>query len=187
MTHASLYHSTESDCDDQPERDVLKQVEQFLEGKILNAIATPVVEEVLFDQALLHHLVYAGRKMASSLSRRGLSVQLQYCSSATHGHPIPFLVTRNPSGELVVPTSAPQETHCSGSTFYVVGRKKDGDDTLSAISTNVSEDTIIAKIKGAIVVMPTQIIPAQIIPAQIIPTQSSKTRCNHIEDDTIPS
>jgi hypothetical protein len=156
ITFASLYHNTDSDCGDTSERDVHKHVEQFVGGRVLSTSATPVIEEVLFDQALLHHLVYAGRKMAGSLSQSGLSVQLQYCSSATHGHPIPFLVTRNQSGELVVPTSTPHETHCSGSTFYLVECQKCAEDPHRAISTNASQDPIIARIKGAIVVIPTQ-------------------------------
>jgi hypothetical protein len=82
-----------------------QQIETVLAGRILDTSATQAAETVLYDQALRHHLVTSGRNLAASLTMQGLSVELQYCTSQTHGHPVPFLVVRDKSGALVVPTS----------------------------------------------------------------------------------
>jgi hypothetical protein len=151
---SSLYQVTESGHSDHPECEVHKHVEDFLAGRVLSTTATPVVEEVLFDQALLHHLVYAGRKIAGALEKTGLSVQLQYCTSATHGHPIPFLITRNSNGELVVPTTTPRDAHCYRSTMHVLQCPNGAEKAHHTVSSGVSDTPIVVHTKGAIIVIP---------------------------------
>jgi hypothetical protein len=153
---ASLYRPTESGCKDHPDHEVHRHVEDFLDGKVLNPTATPVVEEVLFDQALLHHLVYAGRTMAGSLRESGLSAELHYCTSSTHGHPVPFIIARNADGELVVPTTAPRQAQCAGSAFYLVNCAATETCSHLAPSANESDQPLIALTKGAIVVIPSR-------------------------------
>jgi hypothetical protein len=80
------------------------QVESFLTGRVCPPNATPIVEEVLFNHALKHTIVYAGRALKELLEGKGLSVTLQYCNSPAHGHPVPFLIARNSDGAFVVPT-----------------------------------------------------------------------------------
>jgi len=79
-------------------------VESFLAGNACSPHATPIVEEVLFNHALKHTLVYAGRAIKKSLEGQGHSVTLQYCESPAHGHPVPFLIARDACGAFVVPT-----------------------------------------------------------------------------------
>lgn len=146
----------ESGCKEHPDHEVHRHVEDFLDGKVLNPTATPVVEEVLFDQALLHHLVYAGRTMAGSLRESGFFVELHYCTSSTHGHPVPFIITRNAAGEVVVPTTAPHKAHSSGSVFYVVDCEATETRTHLAVSAHDSDQPLIARTKGALVVIPTR-------------------------------
>lgn len=154
-TTSPLYQSPESGRAKHPEHEVHKHVEDFLRGRVLSLSATPVVEEVLFDQALLHHLVYAGRGLASSLQRSGFSVQIQYCTSAAHGHPVPFLITKDQNGELVVPTGVSHDANCSRSTFYIVQcSTTDSEDSRHAIPPGPSETPTIAQTKGAVVVVP---------------------------------
>jgi len=79
-------------------------VESFLAGSACSAHATPIVEEVLFNHALKHTVVYAGRAIKELLEWQGLSVTLQYCESPTHGHPVPFIIARDASGAFVIPS-----------------------------------------------------------------------------------
>jgi len=78
-------------------------VEDFLAGITCNANATPIVEEVLFNHAFKHSLVYAGRAIKQLLEEQGNSVTLQYCDSPAHGHPVPYLIARDASGAFVAP------------------------------------------------------------------------------------
>jgi hypothetical protein len=57
----------------------------------------------LFNHALKHAIVYAGRGIKEQLQSQGLSVTLQYCNSSVHGHPVPFLVARDVSGAFIIP------------------------------------------------------------------------------------
>lgn len=80
------------------------QVEVFLAGTACDPRATPIVEEVLFNHALKHSIVYAGRAIKRALEDKGYSVLLQYCDSPAHGHPLPFITARDASGKFVIPT-----------------------------------------------------------------------------------
>ena len=78
-------------------------VEEFLAGTTCNANATPIVEEVVFNHAFKHSLVYAGRAIKQLLEEQGHAVTLQYCDSPAHGHPVPYLIARDASGAFVAP------------------------------------------------------------------------------------
>lgn len=78
-------------------------VEEFLAGITCNANATLIVEEVLFNHAFKHSLVYAGRAIKRLLEEQGHVVTLQYCDSPAHGHPVPYLIARDTNGAFVAP------------------------------------------------------------------------------------
>lgn len=129
-------------------------IERFLCGRVLDVNATAAVELLLFDRALRHDLVYAGRRVADSLSTTGLSVQVQYCTSTTHGHPIPFLIVRDESGEVVIPNSIPRDIKIGGSEIMVVdcGEAPCGERRLRTSQDH--EQPTLTRRKAAIVVIP---------------------------------
>lgn len=100
--------------------DVAKEnVENFLDGTACSPHATQIVEEVLFNHALKHTLVYASRELKKLLESHGHSVTLQYCESPAHGHPVPFLVARDARGSFVVPNELEIQT-AAGAVDVVV-------------------------------------------------------------------
>ena len=82
-----------------------QRVEDFLSGTACDPCANIIVEEVLFNHALKHAIVYASRDIKEQLEGRGLTVTLRYCESPAHGHPLPFIIARDSSGKFVDPIS----------------------------------------------------------------------------------
>lgn len=82
-----------------------ERVEEFLSGTACDPTANPIVEEVLFNHAFKHAIVYASRAIKEQLEGQGLSVTLRYCESPAHGHPLPFIIARDSSGRFADPIS----------------------------------------------------------------------------------
>ena len=82
-----------------------QRVEDFLSGAACDPSANIIVEEVLFNHALKHAIVYASRDIKEQLEGQGLTVTLRYCESPAHGHPLPFIIARDSSGKFVDPVS----------------------------------------------------------------------------------
>jgi hypothetical protein len=97
-----------------------RSIEKFLSGKVLQPLATPVVEEVLLDQAMRHNLVFDARSIAAELEHKGYFVSLQYCNSNAVGHPVPFLVVRTLSGESIVPDISSLRSSLHGTELTVI-------------------------------------------------------------------
>jgi hypothetical protein len=107
MAHPSPKHLTREGIE--PRRanmDTAKErVEEFLSGTACDPTANPIVEEVLFNHAFKHAIVYASRAIKEQLEGQGLSVTLRYCESPAHGHPLPFIIARDSSGKFADPIS----------------------------------------------------------------------------------
>jgi hypothetical protein len=127
---------------------IQRSIEAYLAGKVLQPLATAVVEEVLFDQALRHNLVYDARNIAAELERDGFLVTLQYCNSHTVGHPVPFLVVRNDSGDSVVPDISALKTTLHGTELTVI-------ECDIPLKRAANTDRFPPSRTGAVVVMPT--------------------------------
>lgn len=142
------------------EHRVHRQIEHFLGGKVLQASATPAAEHVLFDQALQHRIVYTSRSVVAWLTGLGLSAELQYCTSDTHGHPVPFVMVRDISGALVVPCCAPDDVQLGGSELRVIDCEQSphGECEIAKVvgSSKSSAQPTMRRSHGAVVVIPSR-------------------------------
>lgn len=139
---------------------VLQQVEYFLDGKIVDPSANAIAEQVLCDQALRHKLVFAGRQLAQHLRSEGLSVELNYCTSKNHGHPLPFLIVRRPDGTMVLPEPCPTDPHLNYSDVCVIDCNASADLRCRVVAKgNASRlpsnsDPLVPTKTGALVLLP---------------------------------
>lgn len=119
-TTALALISTEMEPQDSAMDMATTNVEHFLSGSAYHPRATLIVEEVLFNHALKHTIVYASRALRDLLQSQGLRVTLQYCNSPAHGHPVPFLTVRDTNGAFVVPTEVDLGESCGDFDLIVV-------------------------------------------------------------------
>jgi hypothetical protein len=151
--YSSSAHNTiplSSEYQDTQSANIHRNIERFLSGKVLQPLATPVVEEVLLDQAMRHNLVYDARNIALELEARGYFVSLQYCNSNSVGHPVPFLVIRTQAGESVIPdvSSLRSELHGTELTVIDCGPLRPG---------IANDDKFATPCPGAVVLMPSTV------------------------------
>jgi hypothetical protein len=126
---------------------IQRSIEAYLVGKVVQPVANAVVEEVLFDQALRHNLVYDARNIAAELERDGFFVTLQYCNARAVGHPVPFLVVRTDSGESVVPNLSALKTTLHGTELTII-------ECGTHRSEAANDDRAASSGPGAVVIMP---------------------------------